>query len=232
MSSQYQPEILYEDNHLIVVNKKSGEIVQGDKTGDKPLNELLKDFIKKKYNKPGNVFLGTVHRLDRPTSGLVIFAKTGKALTRLNKLFQTKEIKKTYWAVTEQKPSNSKGTLTDYLLKNERQNKSYAHQHEVARSKKAILDYEVKGKGDRYHYLEINPHTGRHHQIRVQLSNIGAIIKGDLKYGAKRPNKNGSIHLHARSVAFIHPVKKEEIKITAPVPKDVVWLDFESKNRN
>ncbi len=231
MSEQYIPEILYEDNHIIVVNKRSGEIVQGDKTGDVPLSELLKDFIKVKYNKPGNVFLGTVHRLDRPTSGIVMFAKTSKALTRLNKLFQTKDIRKTYWAVTEKKPDRNSGTLTDFLVKNEKQNKSYPYKKEVQRSKKATLDYEVKGKGDRYHYIEVTPHTGRHHQIRVQLSNIGAIIKGDLKYGAKRPNKDGSIHLHARSIEFIHPVKKEPVTITAPVPNDVVWQDFEQKSR-
>ncbi len=229
MALNYAPEILFEDNHIIVVNKKSGEIVQGDKTGDTPLNDLLKSFLKKKYNKPGNVYLGTVHRLDRPTSGIVIFAKTSKALTRLNKLFQTKDIQKTYWAVTEQKPPKSSDTLVNYLLKNERQNKSYPHNTMVNKSKKAILEYTYKDKGDRYFYIEIKPLTGRHHQIRVQLSNVKSIIKGDLKYGAKRPNKNGSIHLHARKIEFVHPVKNELIQIVAPVPNDPVWQDFQNK---
>jgi len=229
MLQNYNPEILYEDNHIIVVNKKSGEIVQGDKTGDTPLNELLKIYLKKKYNKPGNVFVGTVHRLDRPTSGVVMFAKTSKALTRLNKLFQTKNAKKTYWAVTEKKPEKQSGQLIDHLVKNEKQNKSYPYSKAINRSKEAVLDYQLKGQGDRYFYLEINPHTGRHHQIRVQLSNIGAIIKGDLKYGARRPNKDGSIHLHARVLEFQHPVKQELVKIIAPVPNDVIWQDFQNK---
>ena len=229
MAKKYIPEILFEDNHIIVINKKSGDIVQGDKTGDAPLNELLKEYIKQKYNKPGNVYLGTVHRLDRPTSGIVMFAKTSKALTRLNKMFKDKEINKTYWAVTEKPPSEKKGFLVDYLLKNERQNKSYPHKNEVKNSKKSELEYQYCAKGERYFYIEINPLTGRHHQIRVQLSNINCIIKGDLKYGAKRSNKDGSIHLHARTLTFIHPVKKEEVKIVAPVPNDVIWLDFQSK---
>ncbi|MFK8037089.1 MAG: RluA family pseudouridine synthase [Crocinitomicaceae bacterium] len=229
MPKLYQPEILFEDNHLLVINKRSGDIVQGDKTGDEPLNELLKTFLKNKYNKPGNVYLGTVHRLDRPTSGLVIFAKTSKALTRMNKLFQTKDIQKTYWAVTEKAPQIKSGELTDFLIKNERQNKSYAHQNEIKGSKKATLSYQFLNKGDRYFYLEITPFTGRHHQIRVQLSNINCIIKGDLKYGAKRPNKDGSIHLHARSIEFIHPVSKETLTITAPVPQEVIWQDFQKK---
>ena len=225
----YQPEILFEDNHLIVINKKSGEIVQGDKTGDPPLNDLLKGFIKHKYKKPGNVYLGTVHRLDRPTSGLVIFAKTSKALTRMNKLFQTKDIQKTYWAVTEKAPNPTQGELTGFLLKNERQNKSYSHQKEVSGSKKAMLTYRLLGSKNQYYYNEIKPVTGRHHQIRVQLSHIKSVIIGDLKYGAKRPNKDGSIYLHARSVEFIHPVSKETLKIIAPVPKDPIWQDFQNK---
>lgn len=230
MSNNYKPEILFEDNHMIVVNKRSGEIVQGDKTGDLPLNELLKQYIKIKYNKPGNVYLGTVHRLDRPTSGLVIFAKTSKALTRLNKLFQTKTIQKTYWAVTEKQPKNKFGELTDFLKKNEKQNKSYPYLKEVPGSKKATLEYKYIDKGERYFYIEVDPKTGRHHQIRVQLSNMGCIIKGDLKYGAKRPNKDGSIHLHARAIKFIHPVKNTEINIIAPVPKDPIWQDFNKKS--
>ncbi len=229
MPTSYTPEILFEDNHIIIINKKSGDIVQGDKTGDAPLNDLLKAYIKKKYNKPGNVYLGTVHRLDRPTSGIVMFAKTSKALTRLNKMFQDKQINKIYWAVTEGQPPAKSGHLVDYLLKNEKQNKSYPHIKPVDKSKKAELEYTYKAKGDRYFYLEINPLTGRHHQIRVQLSNIKCIIKGDLKYGAKRPNKDGSIHLHARKLIFEHPIKKEIITVIAPVPNEPLWLDFQSK---
>ena len=229
MDHQYQPDILFEDNHLIVINKRSGDIVQGDKTGDLPLNELLKDFLKEKYNKPGNVYLGTVHRLDRPTSGIVIFAKTSKALTRMNKLFQTKNIQKTYWAATEGAPKRKSGELVNFLKKNEKQNKSYAHETEINGSKKAILNYQLIDRGDRYHYIEVKPITGRHHQIRVQLSNIKCVIKGDLKYGAKRPNKDGSIHLHARSIEFVHPVSQVHLKIIAPVPEDVIWQDFNIK---
>lgn len=229
MTKQYKPEILFEDNHLLVINKKSGDIVQGDKTGDTPLNDLLKAFLKKKYNKPGNVYLGTVHRLDRPTSGLVIFTKTSKALTRMNKLFQTKNIQKTYWAVTEKSPQIKTAELTNFLIKNERQNKSYAHSREIKGSKKANLTYKLLHKSDRYSYLEVTPQTGRHHQIRVQLSNINCIIKGDLKYGAKSPNKDGSIHLHARSIEFIHPVTQTLLKISAPVPNETIWLDFQKK---
>lgn len=229
MTKQYIPEILFEDNHLLVINKKSGDIVQGDKTGDLPLNELLKTFLKEKYNKPGNVYLGTVHRLDRPTSGLVIFTKTSKALTRMNKLFQTKDIQKTYWAVTEKAPQTKAAELTNFLIKNEKQNKSYAHIKEVNGSKKATLAYRLLNKGNRCFYMEITPYTGRHHQIRVQLSNINCIIIGDLKYGAKHPNKDGSIHLHARSIEFIHPVSQNPIKITAPVPNEAIWQDFQNK---
>ena len=226
-------EIIFEDNHLIVVNKKSGDIIQGDKTGDTPLSDHVKAYIKKKYNKPGDVYLGTVHRLDRPTTGIVLFARTSKALTRMNKMFAQKAIEgktiitKKYWAVTEQKPRQAKGTLVDFLKKNEKQNKSYAHKNEVTGSKRAELDYRLKGSGDKYHFLEVNLKTGRHHQIRSQLSNIKCIIKGDLKYGAKRSNKDGSIHLHARYLEFMHPVKQETVKITAPVPNDVLWKAFE-----
>jgi len=229
MASVYQPDILFEDNHLLIVNKKSGDIVQGDKTGDAPLNELLKTYLKIKYNKPGNVYLGTIHRLDRPTSGLVIFAKTSKALTRMNKLFQTKNIQKTYWAVTEKAPQQKTGELIDFLKKNEKQNKSYPYKKEINGSKKAELSYQLISQGDRYHYLEVKPATGRHHQIRVQLSHMNCIIKGDLKYGAKRPNKDGSIHLHARAIEFEHPVSKENLKIIAPVPQEIIWQDFQNK---
>ncbi len=219
-------QILFEDNHLIVVNKRAGDLVQGDKTGDKPISDSIKAYIKKKYNKPGEVFLGTVHRLDRPTSGIVLFARTSKALSRMNKLFKEKTIQKTYWAVTEKMPLKNKETLIDYLQKNEKQNKSYVKPASIDGAKKAELSYTLKGKGDNYSYIEILPLTGRHHQIRVQLSNIGCIIKGDLKYGAKRSNKNGSIHLHARKLQFIHPVKKESITIIAPPPNDPLWNDF------
>ncbi len=223
-------DVIYEDNHLIVVNKKSGDIVQGDKTEDIPLSDLVKQYIKVKYNKPGDVFLGTVHRLDRPTSGIVLFAKTSKALSRMNKMFKEKNIQKTYWAVVEKpKKTNTvklSDCLIDYLKKNEKQNKSYAYTNEVNGSKKAELCYKIVGKGDNYWFVEIKPKTGRHHQIRVQLSNIGLIIKGDLKYGAKRSNKDGSIHLLARQLEFIHPVKKEPITIIAPPPKDVLWNEM------
>jgi len=222
--------VIYEDNHLIVVNKKSGDIVQGDKTRDTPLSDFVKQYIKVKYNKPGDVYLGTVHRLDRPTSGIVLFAKTSKALTRMNKMFKDKTIQKTYWAVVEKpkKPVNIKpeNTLVDFLKKNEKQNKSYAYSNEVQGPKKAELTYKIVGKGDNYWFVEIKPKTGRHHQIRVQLSNIGLIIKGDLKYGAKRSNKDGSIHLLAQKLEFIHPVKQEPISIVAKPPKDVLWDEF------
>ncbi|MFS4468205.1 RluA family pseudouridine synthase [Maribacter sp. 2210JD10-5] len=216
-------EVLYEDNHIIVVNKRPGDIVQGDKTGDKPLSEVTKAYLKKKYNKPGNVYLGVVHRLDRPTSGIVLFAKTSKALPRLNKLFAAKEAQKTYWAVVKNKPDTDYGTLTHWLKRNPKQNKSYAHKNEVLDSKKAILDYRILKKLDRYFLLEIDLKTGRHHQIRSQLSAIGCTIKGDLKYGFDRSNKDGSIHLHARKLSFIHPVKKEPIQIIASPPNDPIW---------
>lgn len=222
-------QVLYEDNHLIAVNKKSGDITQGDKTGDKTLPDYVKDWLKEKYNKPGNVFCGVIHRLDRPTSGVVLFAKTSKALTRMNKMFQTKEVQKTYWAIVESKPKNSSDELIHYLKKNEKQNKSYASHDETEGSKKATLSYKLISSSDKYHLLEVDPKTGRHHQIRVQLSTIGCIIKGDLKYGAKRSNKDGSISLHARKVNFTHPVSKEEINIVAPVPNDPLWKFFEGE---
>ena len=222
-STKENLQVLHEDNHIIVVNKRAGDIVQGDKTGDKPLLDVVKEYIKDKYNKPGNVFLGTVHRLDRPTTGIVIYARTSKALERLNKMLRDKTIKKTYWAVVQQQPKKAADTLTNYLKKNPKNNKSTAYTKEVNGSKKAILHYKTLKKLDNYSLLEVDLETGRHHQIRVQLSNIGAIIKGDLKYGAKRSNKDGSIHLHARKIKFTHPVSKELIKITAPTPSDPVW---------
>lgn len=214
-------EVLYEDNHLIAVNKKSGDIVQGDKTGDTPLSDFVKSYIKKKYNKPGEVFLGTIHRLDRPTSGVVLYARTSKALSRMNEQFREKKVQKTYWAVVEKAPTNESGTLENYLQKNHKQNKSY-----ITKSKEgkyAILDYKILRKLDNFFHLEIKPKTGRHHQIRVQLATIGCIIKGDLKYGAKRSNKDASIHLLAQKLEFLHPVKKEYITIVAPAPKESVW---------
>lgn len=223
VSSTKPVDIIYEDNHLIVVNKRSGHIVQGDKTGDTPLSDLVKDYIKKKYNKPGEVFLGTIHRLDRPTSGIVLFARTSKALSRMNKMFAEKKVQKTYWAVTEKPPQPAKGSLENHLQKNEKQNKSYVTK---GQGKFAELAYQVLGKSDRYTLVEVYPKTGRHHQIRVQLSHIGAIIKGDLKYGAKRSNKDGSIHLLARKIEFIHPVKKEAVSIVANPPEDPVWDYF------
>ena len=217
--------ILFEDNHLLVINKLPSEIVQGDKTGDEPLPERIKSFLKEKYQKPGNVFCGVVHRLDRPTSGVVVFAKTSKALERLNAQFREKETNKTYWAIVENKPKDLKGSLRDYLKKNESQNKSYVVNESTPGAKLALLHYQLLASSDRYHLLEVTIETGRHHQIRAQLSNIGCIIKGDLKYGAKRANKDASIGLHARSLRFFHPTTKEEITLIANPPADAVW-DF------
>jgi 23S rRNA pseudouridine1911/1915/1917 synthase len=221
-----QLEVLYEDNHIIAINKKPSDIVQGDKTGDTPLSEFVKKYIKEKYNKPGQVFVGTVHRIDRPVSGIVLFAKTSKALARLNQLFQTKEIKKTYWAVVKHKPAKSKGNLIHYLKKNEAKNISKAFEKETQGSLRSELDYELIATSDTYFLLEINPHTGRHHQIRVQLSAMGSPIKGDVKYGFNRGNKDASIHLHARKIEFIHPVKKEKVTIVAAPPDEVLWNEF------
>ena len=214
-------EVLYEDNHIIAINKKSGDIVQGDKTGDAPLSDFVKAYIKKKYNKPGEVFLGTIHRLDRPTSGIVLYARTSKALTRMNEQFREKQVQKTYWAVVDNAPANDSGTLENYLLKNQKQNKSYVTKAEDG--KHAVLDFKLLKKLDNFFHLEIKPKTGRHHQIRVQLAHIGCIIKGDLKYGAKRSNKDASIHLLAQKLEFLHPVKKEPLIIVAPAPKDSIW---------
>jgi len=226
------PEILYEDNHLIAVNKKAGDIVQGDKTGDRPLGEFIKDYIKSKYQKPGSAFLGVVHRIDRPVTGVVLFARTSKALERMNEMFREKKIQKTYWAVVKNPPPDESGTLIHYLKKDEAKNKSRAYESETAGSLRSWLDYKVIGKSDRYFLLEISPQTGRHHQIRVQLAFIGCPIKGDLKYGFDRNNEDGSIHLHARKISFMHPVKKEEISITAPVPEEKLWKYFESQLAN
>lgn len=219
-------QVLYEDNHIIVVYKESGEIVQGDKTGDKPLSETIKAWIKEKYAKPGNVFLGVVHRLDRPVSGLVVCAKTSKALSRLNDMFRKGEVKKTYWAMVQTPPAEPEGTLTNWLVRNEKQNKSYAYDHEVPNAKKAILKYKTVGQTEHYTLLEVNLLTGRHHQIRCQLSAIGCPIKGDLKYGARRSNPDGSISLLSRTVEFIHPVSKENISVVSPLPAEKVWDNF------
>jgi 23S rRNA pseudouridine1911/1915/1917 synthase len=222
-------DVIYEDNHLIAVNKSSGEITQGDKTGDLPLPEKIKLWLAEKYKKEGNVFCGVIHRLDRPTSGLVIFSKTSKALSRMNEMFKNKEVDKVYWAIVETKPKENKGGLRDYLKKNKEQNKSYPVKEGTPEAKEAILDYQLIAQSDRYFLLEVHPKTGRHHQIRTQLANIGCIIKGDVKYGAKRSNKDGSISLHARRVKFIHPVKKEPVHITAEIPNDPLWKWFKNE---
>ena len=215
--------VVYEDNHIIIVNKQSGEIVQGDKTGDTPLSDIVKQYIKEKYNKPGNVFLGVVHRLDRPVSGLVVFAKTSKALSRLNEMFRTGDVHKTYWAIVKKNDIAPEATLTDWLTRNERQNKSYAHHREVPGAKKAVLSYKVRSMSDNYMLLEVRLMTGRHHQIRCQLAHMGCPIKGDLKYGSPRSNPDGSISLMSRRVEFVHPVSKETIAVEAPVPDDRLW---------
>ena len=223
LSTKSNLQILHEDNHIIVVNKRVGDIVQGDKTGDKPLSEVVKEYIKEKYNKPGEVFLGVVHRLDRPTTGIVVFARTSKALTRLNELFSNRETQKTYWAIVKKKPEKEQDTLVHFLKRNEKNNTSKAHLKEVPESKKASLEYKIIKTLDNYFALEINLHTGRHHQIRAQLAAIGCPIKGDLKYGFDRSNPDGGIHLHARKLVFIHPVSKEVLEIIAPTPKDSIW---------
>lgn len=216
-------EVVYEDNHIIIVNKQSGEIVQGDKTGDRPLSETVKEYIKVKYHKPGNVFLGVVHRLDRPVSGLVVFAKTSKALARLNEMFRKGYVHKTYWAIVKNTPTQSEAELNNWIVRNEKQNKSYAYDHEVKNSKNARLRYSVLARTDRYTLLEVHLMTGRHHQIRCQLSHMGCPIKGDLKYGFPRSNPDGSISLMARRIEFVHPVSKDTIQIEAPTPSDALW---------
>lgn len=224
--------VLYEDNHIIIVNKAPGEIVQGDKTGDKPLSDIMKEYLKEKYNKPGNVFCGVTHRLDRPTSGVVVFAKTSKALSRLNEMFKKGEMDKTYWAIVKKQPESEQDTLTHYLIKNERTNKSMAYDTEKPNTKKAVLHYKLIGRSQNYYLLEVDLETGRHHQIRCQLAKIGCPVKGDLKYGAERSNPDGSISLHARSISFIHPVSKEKIEITAPTPDDNLWKALEANYSN
>ena len=221
-------QVVYEDNHIIIVSKQSGEIVQGDKTGDEPMSETVKQYLKEKYQKPGAVFLGVVHRLDRPVAGLVVFARTSKALSRLNKMFAEGEVHKTYWAIVENRDSENSGfseysELTHWLVRNEKQNKSYAYDREVPHSKKAVLRYRTLNRGDHYSLLEVQLLTGRHHQIRCQLAKIGCPIKGDLKYGARRSNPDGSISLLSRRVEFVHPVSKQPITIEAPVPEDNLW---------
>lgn len=216
-------QVLYEDNHIIIVNKAPGEIVQGDKTGDTPLSDIVKAYLKEKYHKPGNVFCGVTHRLDRPTSGVVVFAKTSKALSRLNEMFRNGEVDKTYWAIVKKRPQKEEDTLTHYLIKNEKTNKSTAYDTEKPKTKKAVLHYKLIASSDNYYLLEVDLETGRHHQIRSQLAKIGSPIKGDLKYGAERSNPDGSISLHARSISFIHPVSKEKIEVVAEVPEDNLW---------
>lgn len=222
-STKENLQVLFEDNHIIIINKRAGDITQGDKTGDKPLSDVVKDYVKDKYNKPGNVFIGTVHRLDRPTSGIVIFARTSKALERLNKMLRDKTINKTYWALVKNKPKKESDTLIDFLKKDTKKNKSFVYKKEIEGSKKATLHYKTIKKLDNYTLLEIDLETGRHHQIRTQLSFIGSPIKGDLKYGFDRSNKDGSISLHARKIEFIHPVSKENISLIAPTPDDIIW---------
>jgi len=218
--------VVYEDNHIIIVNKTTSEIVQGDKTGDIPLSEVVKQYIKKEYAKPGNVFLGVVHRLDRPVSGLVVFAKTSKALSRLNEMFRKGDVHKTYWAIVKTCPPTEEGDLVHYLVRNEKQNKSYAYDKEVKGAKKAVLHYRLIGHSDNYYLLEIDLKTGRHHQIRCQLAKIGCPIKGDLKYGFPRSNADGGICLHARRVCFVHPVSKKLVDVVAPTPADNLWNSF------
>jgi 23S rRNA pseudouridine1911/1915/1917 synthase len=223
----FADQIIYEDNHVIVINKRASDIVQGDKTGDSTLPDAIKEYLKVKYDKPGNVFCGVVHRLDRPTSGAVVFARTSKGLERLNAQFREKETNKVYWAIVESLPENPEGKLVHYLKKNENQNKSYVSKASVVGVKEAKLHYKLIASSDRYHLLEIQLETGRHHQIRAQLASIGCYIKGDVKYGAKRPNEDGSICLHARKLSFNHPTTKELLSFTAPCPQDAIWQFFE-----
>ena len=219
-------KVVYEDNHVIIVHKESGEIVQGDKTGDKPLSETVKDYIRDKFHKPGNVFLGVVHRLDRPVAGLVVFARTSKALSRLNEMFRNGEVHKTYWAITKNAPAEPEGTLVNWIVRNEKQNKSYVYDKEVPNAKRAELKYRVIAHTENYHLIEVNLLTGRHHQIRCQLAHMGCVIKGDLKYGAPRSNPDGSISLLSHEVTFIHPVSKMEIKAESLIPDDRLWRDI------
>jgi len=232
MAQRSTPEnllVLYEDNHLIAVNKRVGDIVQGDKTGDRPLSEVVKEYIKHKYNKPGEVFLGVAHRIDRPVSGVVLFARTSKALSRLNEMFRTRDVEKVYWAVVKNAPPKKSDLLKNWLYKVQKQNKSYVSEKQRPDAKEGRLRYELLASSKDYHLLEIHPETGRHHQIRVQLAHMGCPIKGDLKYGFDRSNPDGGIHLHARKLKLVHPVKKTEMEIVAPAPKDVLWQFFEDQ---
>ena len=229
MAQSTRVEVLFEDNHLIIVNKKSSEIVQGDKTGDVPMSEKVKDYLKKKYEKPGNVFVGVIHRLDRPVSGAVAFAKTSKCLERMNEMFRQHDVQKIYWAVVRNKPEPVCGKLVHFLKKNEEQNKTFVFEEGTKGALKSELAYRIVGKSERFFLLEIIPKTGRHHQIRAQLSAIGSPIKGDVKYGYERTNEGGAIHLHARRMEFIHPVNKNIVQVVAPLPNDVIWNYFENK---
>lgn len=224
-------DVLYEDNHLIIINKKPGEIVQGDKTGDEPLSNRVKNYIKQKYKKPGEVFLGTVHRIDRPVSGIVIFARTSKSLERLNEMLREKKIQKTYWAVTKNKPPKTKEHIVAYLKKNEAKNKSFVFTTPTSGALLSELEYELIAESENYFLLKINPITGRHHQIRALLAHIGCPIKGDLKYGSERSNKDGSIHLHAQEIKFTHPVSKKEIDVICPPPDESLWNFFKLKTQ-
>jgi len=228
MMTKSQPVVLYEDNHIIIVNKRSSDLVQGDGTGDEPLDDMVRAYIKEKYNKPGDVFLGVVHRLDRPVSGCVVYARTSKALSRLSELFRTREVKKCYWAIVTDRPPEEEGTLRSYLKKNEKQNKSYVYDKEVKGSKLADLSYRLLARSERYYLLEVDLYTGRHHQIRAQLAAAGCPVKGDLKYGAKRSNEGGGISLHSRRISFVHPVKKEEISVVASLTDDRIWKLFKN----
>ncbi len=222
----YSIDILYEDNHIIIINKKPSEIVQGDETGDEPLSDRVKAYIKQKYNKPGDVFLGVIHRLDRPVSGAVMFARTSKALARINEMLKERTITKIYWAVVKQRPPQEEGKLLHYLRKDNEKNRTYASDHPTKEGKKAELDYMLINQSDNYSLLEIRLHTGRHHQIRAQLAKIGSPVKGDMKYGYDRPNPDRSIHLHSRMLEFVHPVSSEHISVIAPTPKEVLWDYF------
>lgn len=226
MSDEHNLQVLYEDNHLIVINKRNSDIIQSDASGDRTLDDVVKSYVKTKYNKPGKAFIGLIHRLDRPVSGVIVYARTTKALSRMTNQFRYREVQKTYWAVVKNKPPMQRDTVINYLKKNQSKNKSFV-KHEAAKDyKESELSYKVIGKGTHYHFVEVYPKTGRHHQIRATLSDLGSPIKGDIKYGSKRTNKNASIHLHSRRIDFIHPVKKEPITIVAPPPEDPLWDGF------
>lgn len=226
MSDENNIRILYEDNHIVVVNKRNSDIIQSDISGDRTLCDVVKQYVKVKYNKPGKAFIGTVHRLDRPVSGVILYARTTKALNRLLNMFKYREVQKTYWAVVKNPPPRKEDVIVNYLIKNERQNKSFAYDSPADGRKESELAYKVIGQSQHYTFVEVYPRTGRHHQIRATLASLGSPIKGDVKYGAKRTNDNASIHLHARQIEFIHPVRKEPVKFIAPPPEDPLWDDF------